>query len=547
MTEFDDLMAINMNKFYFNELLREISTSQVVPFIGAGMSAPVYPLWKDYILNISDEFFLNKEKITNMLKDFQYEEAMDYIYNLIGERAFYDHISAVYNNEKLYQLSCNNPIWLLTKIFNETVITTNFDNVLEYVYEKSDNKFDDCIYPSQMSPLSHTILKTKHLLIKVHGDINGHSDIILTKNQYDELYGNENKTKFVKFLERFILSKTLLFLGCSIYNDRTIKTLRNIINSYDNVINYAIIERPNDKERIQERTAFLSELGIRPIWYPKGEHQCIKIILNQIIMRLNINSISVKSKEKELLKELVYSGFEYINDCVEITFNNFLNTYSFTFIKHLKILSTKIDRYKTQFYVNKFLYDEKRTLEYYKINRVNWNDLRVRAYVAFKDSDSNKFSEYIEVKTEFSVEKVNYIPFDILFKSNDENRVFHFDKDTEIKVKYTYTASTKIWGSYLNRSNSFFGESLDIIINHDGRLQYEIYEIDYIENSTRRLNEYEYVCDKKLVTKGIREIIKLPERRNGRFKICWDSKKYFGDDINTEVTIDNTEVARHFL
>ena len=57
------------NEDVFKELLRSIEKGSVIPFVGAGMSVPIYPLWGDVLIQLTEKLVSeeNKKIITDIL------------------------------------------------------------------------------------------------------------------------------------------------------------------------------------------------------------------------------------------------------------------------------------------------------------------------------------------------------------------------------------------------------------------------------------------------------------------------------------------------
>lgn len=132
-----------------------------------------------------------------------------------------------------------------------------------------------------------------HFLMKIHGDIDTERSLILPKEKYDEVYGSD--TLFKQALMSVFESKQLLFLGCSLKNDRTMQLYREAKKT-NKVYSYAFVQKPNDTQKAQERSRELSDLLIHPIWYPEDDdkHESVKILLNKLYNEV------LKEKEKRI-------------------------------------------------------------------------------------------------------------------------------------------------------------------------------------------------------------------------------------------------------
>jgi hypothetical protein len=75
----------------------------------------------------------------------------------------------------------------------------------------------------------------------------------------------------------------LLFLGCSLNQDRWVDYLEDVHQRWARRIGWAVLERPKKASALIARQQFLSARGITPIWYEKGAHQCVGHILRHLV------------------------------------------------------------------------------------------------------------------------------------------------------------------------------------------------------------------------------------------------------------------------
>lgn len=536
--KFEDLMKISLNEFYFDELSEHCNNRSVIPFVGAGFSFPLYPLWESYIMQLVNDFSLESVYVEEMLKKYKYEDATNYIFNKIKYRAFSDHIKATFNTKKLQGRVISGPVTYLPQIFFDTVITTNFDCVLETVYKRQGKEFETCVFPTQFIKISESIKEQHHYLIKIHGDVDGRSGIVLTKEQYDDLYGKNdgNITPFVSLLERFMADKSLLFLGCSINNDRTISTLHNVTKKFKDAYHYAILEKSQNENEFSNRISFLSERGIRPIWFPYKEFECIEIFLKELAHRCE--DTSKNTQTNFLLRKLVCGGVEFTFNEASINFDKLNKKYDFEFEKHFVVLIENLRWFKSQFYANKILNSYDEALKYYENHIIRWTDLDIHAYISYQKNPKINFTSFEEIKIRNYSEQGNHMPFDILYETITGTNI-ELPVGTNVIIKYKYSVPIEIWGSYINRSSTFFNERLKLNLKHLNDLDFKIFElqndINGLEGNLIEPNALSYSIEKKVdpVTGIITESIILPQKRCGRWRIFWDSAKYYSDDFNS--------------
>ena len=176
------------------------------------------------------------------------------------------------------------------------IITTNFDRAIENAFANTKTHLER-ITPIQLETqsqkLKDSIAKSKSILFKMHGDYEDKEGIVFDKSSYDNYYGimDDGKiTPLVAQLSNVLENKHLLFLGASLLNDRTMEVIRNIVSkSKDSLWHYAIIEGDIDnKNALNERARELTTLRIHPIFYPKGKHESIDILLDSLKADTNI-------------------------------------------------------------------------------------------------------------------------------------------------------------------------------------------------------------------------------------------------------------------
>jgi hypothetical protein len=75
----------------------------------------------------------------------------------------------------------------------------------------------------------------------------------------------------------------VLFIGCSLSTDRIINVLAQIARISSLTSHYAFLEAPENADLLRQKTRFLSDHRIRPIWYPHNQHQFIETLIASLI------------------------------------------------------------------------------------------------------------------------------------------------------------------------------------------------------------------------------------------------------------------------
>jgi DNA-binding protein YbaB len=133
--------------------------------------------------------------------------------------------------------------------------------------------------PNDREKLSRTIQSGGHgdcILCKLHGTIDTPESIVLTKSDYDKVYSED--APLTKTLEICMKGKNLLFLGCSLKEDRTMDFLKSVYEK--GIYHYAVF--PSKEDKIGETSRYLGNKSILSILFPEGCFECVAVILETI-------------------------------------------------------------------------------------------------------------------------------------------------------------------------------------------------------------------------------------------------------------------------
>lgn len=275
-----DLSGDNVK--HFHRLLSLVRKHQVVPFIGAGMSASCgLPTWGGYIENQLRRMGMETDEAAKAVSAGNFEDLVDKIVEDgvgVFERRFIDAFAtAKYESSSLK---------VLPKLFLDVVATTNYDTVLESIFKDAGFEFSDRISGIGDSSLLISALSNKtSALFKIHGNISEPTTRILSKTEYDNAYGNGDIDFSLPLpgkLRYLFQNRSLLFLGCSLGEDRTLSLFNSVVQELGPGMvpeHFALLELPSTISEIAKREKFLGEMKITPIWFPNGEFSYIDNIL----------------------------------------------------------------------------------------------------------------------------------------------------------------------------------------------------------------------------------------------------------------------------
>ena len=277
LNEFD-----NRRRFFrLEEILKR--SGSVIPFVGAGMSCESgFESWTSYLWKLQKYSEVTAEELQTLLDVGEYENAAEILLENLGENLFDERLQTTYSifENSVIKGSVN----YLPLIFSKSLITTNFDDVLEKVYQLSEKPFNEILLGRLGVSFNRHVSEGKLCLLKFHGKYSEPASRVLTKTEYDDSY--ENHPELKDTLRLAFKSNTFLFLGCSLNQDRTMQLMKVFVDEDKNNIpqHFAFLPVPPSEEKWRERERFLAERKISPIWYQDGEHdESIEALLIKIL------------------------------------------------------------------------------------------------------------------------------------------------------------------------------------------------------------------------------------------------------------------------
>ena len=283
------------NERRLNQLVERLADDMVVPFIGAGISVGGgFPTWKDHLRQQGRTAGINPTQIEEWLANGEFEQVIEHIEGVHGPEVFAQEIRDAFSKTG----SIQDITLRLSELFSDTLITTNYDQLLEQVFDTGSESSVQVINGMTAMERPET---NKVTVIKLHGDIRNPQRCILGKAQYDQAYGEEEldlERPIPKLLKYYFKNSSLLFIGCSLQNDRTLlvfKKIKELTGDFDFPQHFALEQAPESQELLIARNSELARLGITVIWYPKGQHEQVEAILNHVKNELNYKKANIGS------------------------------------------------------------------------------------------------------------------------------------------------------------------------------------------------------------------------------------------------------------
>ncbi|MBN8500659.1 MAG: SIR2 family protein [Sphingomonadales bacterium] len=269
------------NTTRFDQLCDQIALANVVPFIGAGLSQPGgFPTWKDHLRQQGRTAGLQPDAVDAMLAAGEYEGIVHAIEAQLGQPVFRQELRDAFSRNGTIPPAD----YLIAELFSDTLITTNYDRLLEQAFDVGGGRPVQVLTPATIltPPEAESVT-----ILKLHGDIAAPAGCILSRNQYAAAYGDgaiDSSLPIPQALDYYFRNSSLLFLGCSLNQDRTVQVFEAIMDralaeSADLPQHFAIEQLPSDEAAVIARNAALLRIGVTPIWFPAGAFEFIEEIL----------------------------------------------------------------------------------------------------------------------------------------------------------------------------------------------------------------------------------------------------------------------------
>jgi hypothetical protein len=345
--------SLGDNQVNAHSLVQQLRTGGVFPFVGAGLSVPFgFPDWKTFLLSrASGE--TTRARVQECLDRGEYEEAAQILFDEYGSNSFQDAVEFTFGPGALKgELPSEAAVLRLPDLCAGPVVTTNFDIVLERVFEQANRPFTHVLAGMRVDTLSKAIHQDQQVLIHLHGTAEDRTDRVFTLGDYRKHYESDQPLEAVL---RLLMVRPILFLGCSLNGDRPVRILQAFAEELRSrraegiLRHYAVLEYPADVDARQRRRDGLERMGVRPIWYPTGRHDLIRDLLGYLAeesgegaplgmveryaeallasFRLDGSGLAVKGASRHALAlAQAYAGTRYLVNNERLTLSELIGT-----------------------------------------------------------------------------------------------------------------------------------------------------------------------------------------------------------------------------
>jgi len=273
-----ELLTLKFNESRFGELRNAIGKGCVVPFVGSGMSVPSgLPTWTEFLKKLRKiQSALDCHAFRKMLSAGDFEGIASELFRGMPQQLFEERIEATFGISDVSLVT--GPIHFLPLLFDSTIVTTNYDDLLEKLFAEHATTFQDILYGPRIAQYRRRGPAGTRRLLKLHGNYRDPETRVLTREEYDEFYRNGCPGR--EELSLLFRGHSLLFLGCSLKNDRTMSLLHETAMADRGMPrHYALLSMPRSPNGLRSREHFLTERSIFPIWYDGDHNEDIETFL----------------------------------------------------------------------------------------------------------------------------------------------------------------------------------------------------------------------------------------------------------------------------
>jgi len=243
-----------------------------------------FPSWTSFLTTLAAQCG-KTVRVAELLANDEYEEAAEVVEAGLSKEIFSDRVTHTFGKRRSQSCTVSGPVLALPDLCSGAVITTNFDRILERVFLEAGSQFTQTVWGAHVDSVRNALADGKPYLIKIHGDAEERSGRVLTRSEFDSHYAKGNPNNLRAQLGLLFRERTLLFLGCSLANDRPMEVLFEALQQAAGLKHFALLELPEDSATLSGRTHWLGERAIRPIWFPTKRYDLIEPALRWLALQ----------------------------------------------------------------------------------------------------------------------------------------------------------------------------------------------------------------------------------------------------------------------
>lgn len=308
------------------------SSEQFALFIGAGVSAPLFPLWpnvlKELVNKCADSGKLRydrEELLAEIDNGNYYLDIANVCAACLGGRDYREFLSERFDKDFEYE-DIPPAYRTLLELNFQVIVTTNYDRIPE----KGANGIR--VYDNmRVEEAFEALRQRRSFVMKIHGDILNQASIVFTYKEYEGVIFNNARLN--QFLGQALLDKTALFMGFG-FSDPHLHQVLSYLHTIDkNRIHYALMPCSSDflPDSLDER------YGVKVIPYKKERDTHPEVLefvtilsriknpdlVEGVALMSNLNSLGQDISTEESRDTFIVNCLNFIEERKEPTVEHF--------------------------------------------------------------------------------------------------------------------------------------------------------------------------------------------------------------------------------
>ena len=286
------------NSAGYAELKELVRNGRVLGFVGAGASAPLFPMWSALLRDLIGAA-TREGRINNPTEAAELEEQIDEspldvasaLEEYFTRHVFRARLAKIYRQ---HDNECTEAHRLIVRLNAKGLVTLNYDNGLEVAYSQEKSAAPSTMRAQDIAELvrwlqGETFGPGKLPILHLHGTPSDPEGMVFTGEDYHKFYSSKHPGAFVEQMWR---SERLLVIGFGFFDPFLTRVAeRTLINLPTDVRHHALIGRRADQPvSALSRRTFVRKYRLEPIFYevrdgpsgPGTDHSDLQEILKAL-------------------------------------------------------------------------------------------------------------------------------------------------------------------------------------------------------------------------------------------------------------------------
>ncbi|WP_082558082.1 SIR2 family protein [Methylobacterium sp. Leaf361] len=285
------------NEAAYRDLQAIKKVEETIGFVGAGVSAPLYPMWTKLLNNLADDivargFVANPQDIAAIKLQIQNDplEAATSIEEAYTRSVFRSKFASVFRQNNDQFTATHEAI---VRLGLSGVTTLNYDEGLENAYSHVHRKTYNTIRMDDRTELTRWIQRAtfsdaRKPLVHLHGVSNDPNSMIITADDYNRHYAD---SAVIDFIKQLWLADRLLVVGFGFTDPFLTHVAEGVLRSLPSETRHFALIGIRTEEPIStlQRRQFVRKYRLTPIFYQirgnadgSEDHSDLLLLLNSL-------------------------------------------------------------------------------------------------------------------------------------------------------------------------------------------------------------------------------------------------------------------------